>query len=138
MTNLNLAMGLRGAYMAMHRKTNTALLKLGITADQFVIMVILDESPGVIQQELVKLANSDPNTMRAMLLILEKKELIERKKHPNDGRAFQVYLTAKGAQLFQKLLNTLRPLRNKMLSLFNEKEFNDFYFFLKRMSDELI
>lgn len=131
-------MGLRGAYMAMHRKTNTALHKLGITADQFVIMVILDESPGVIQQELVKLANSDPNTMRAMLLILEKKELIERKKHPNDGRAFQVFLTAKGAKLFQKLLKALRPVRDKMLSLYNEKEFNDFYFFLKRMSDELI
>jgi len=38
----------------------------GITADQVVCPLILDEVNGIIQKDLVQQAASDPNTMRVM------------------------------------------------------------------------
>ena len=66
-------MNLRAAYLSMHRQTNAHLARFGVTADQFVCLLILAEEDGIIQQELVKRATSDPNTIRAMLVLLEKR-----------------------------------------------------------------
>lgn len=137
MTSHNIAMALRSAYLSMHRATNSVLSKHKVTADQFVCLVILSECIGLTQQELTKKANSDPNTIRAMLLLLQKRGLITRKDHPEDGRAFIVALTKKGRMLFDKLVEELKPVRNSMLTLFTEKETESFFHFLNRISQEL-
>ncbi|RPI00517.1 MAG: MarR family transcriptional regulator, partial [Calditrichaeota bacterium] len=72
----NIAMVLRAAYLSMHRQTNTFLSKSGVTADQFVCLVILDDEDGITQQELATRATSDPNTISAMLALLEKQNLV--------------------------------------------------------------
>jgi DNA-binding MarR family transcriptional regulator len=102
-----------------------------------VCLVILSESIGLTQQELTKKANSDPNTIRAMLLLLLKRGLITRKDHPEDGRAFIVALTKKGRTLFDKLVEELKPVRESMLTLFTEKETESLFHFLNRISQEL-
>ncbi len=137
MTSHNIAMALRSAYLSMHRATNSVLYKHKVTADQFVCLVILSESIGLTQQELTKKANSDPNTIRAMLLLLLKRGLITRKDHPEDGRAFIVALTKKGRTLFDKLVEELKPVRESMLTLFTEKETESLFHFLNRISQEL-
>ncbi|MFA7419607.1 MAG: MarR family transcriptional regulator [Melioribacteraceae bacterium] len=137
MTSHNIAMALRSAYLSMHRATNSVLSKHKVTADQFVCLVILSESFGLTQQELTKKANSDPNTIRAMLLLLQKRGLITRKDHPEDGRAFIVALTKKGRMLFDKLVEELKPVRDSMLTLFTEEETESLFHFLNRISQEL-
>lgn len=122
MDTQNLAMALRSAYLAVHRRTNAALHEYGVTADQFVCLVILDELNGLTQQELAGRAMSDPNTIRAMLLLLERKGLIVRTRHPNDKRAHCVSMTGKGRVVFRKLVRVLRPVRRQMLDPFSEKE----------------
>ncbi len=133
----NIAMALREAYLTMHRQTNVYILKYGITADQFVCMSILNEHHDITQQELVRHATSDPNTIRAMLLLLEKRELVKRVDHPNDGRAWVVSLTKKGKQLYKKLDEELIPVRQKMLSMFSMKELKSMYESLNIISREL-
>ena len=134
MTSHNIAMALRSAYLSMHRATNSVLSKHKVTADQFVCLVILSESIGLTQQELTKKANSDPNTIRAMLLLLQKRGLITRKDHPEDGRAFIVALTKKGRMLFDKLVEELKPVRDSMLTIFTDKETESLFHFLDRIS----
>ncbi len=130
-------MALREAYLTMHRQTNVYILKYGITADQFVCLSILNEHQDITQQELVRHATSDPNTIRAMLLLLEKRELVKRVDHPNDGRAWVVSLTKKGKQLYKKLDEELIPVRQKMLSMFSMKEMKSLYETLNIISREL-
>jgi len=101
----------------MHRQTSLHLSPHGITADQFVCLAILNEEDGITQNELVKRATSDPNTMRAMLMLLEKRELLERHQHPTDGRARLVNLTPKGRQLFQVLLKAVKPVHVELLTV---------------------
>lgn len=113
---------LRRAYLALHRQTNDCFARDGVTADQFVLLAALAESDAVTQQELVRRISSDPNTVRAMLLLLEGRGLVVRERHPIDGRARCVTLTVKGRRVFQKLLTKSEHLRVRLLSAFQPDE----------------
>src|SRR3954451_5395534 len=95
----DLAKRLRAAYLALHRRTNAALSESGVTADQFVLLTALAEGDGVTQKDLVGRTGSDPNTMSEMLARLEKKGVVARERHSEDGRARIVTLTRRGRQV---------------------------------------
>src|SRR5579884_1724944 len=117
-----LARALRAAYLALHRQTNNCFAKDGVTADQFVLLAALDEADAMTQQELVRRVGSDPNTVRAILLLLEDRRLIARQRHPSDGRARCVVLTGKGRRVFRRLWTKSEPLRERLLAAFQPDE----------------
>ena len=80
----DLAMALRLAYLTMHRRTDALTARCGVTADQFVVLRALAETGVLSQRELTDRTGSDRNTLRAMLVLLEERELIERSSHPKD------------------------------------------------------
>ncbi len=133
-TGHDIAMGLRAAYWSMHRQSNAHLARCGVTADQFVILSLLSEQDGITQQELVRQASSDPNTVRAMLLLMEKRGVVARGRHPTDGRARRVILTRKGRQTYDKLLAEIKPLQKRLSALFRAKEAETLVLFLSRIS----
>ena len=92
----NLALGLRAAYLTMHRRANAVFTRFGLTADQFVLLTALAGGDGVTQKELARRTHSDPNTMSEMLGRLERRGLILRERHADDGRALRVSLTEAG------------------------------------------
>src|SRR5262245_65280682 len=116
------ARALRTAYLALHRQTNACFAKDGVTADQFVLLSALADADGVTQQDLVRRVGSDPNTVRAILLLLEGRGLVAREPHPADGRARCVTLTAKGRQVFKQLWAKSEPLRARLLGAFRPSE----------------
>ena len=65
-------MGLRAAYLTMHRRANAEFARFGLTADQFVLLTALAEADGVTQKELARRTASDANTMSEMLGRLER------------------------------------------------------------------
>jgi DNA-binding MarR family transcriptional regulator len=130
-------MGLRAAYLVMHRQTNAVLTRHGETADQFVLLGLLADQDGITQQELVRRASSDPNTIRAMLVLLEERGLVARDGHPTDGRARSVTLTRKGRQTYERLLADTEPLRERLLAVFQPKEADTLIEFLARISEAM-
>ncbi len=110
----DLAMGLRVAYLALHRRTNADLAFLGVTADQFVLLTSLAGGEGVTQKELVRRTGSDPNTISEMLARLEDKGMVERRQHANDGRAKSVFLTRRGRQVQRILWEQSATLRAEL------------------------
>ncbi|MDP2897807.1 MAG: MarR family transcriptional regulator [bacterium] len=133
-TGHDIAMGLRAAYWSMHRQTNAHLAERAATADQFVLLSLLVEQDGITQQELVRRASSDPNTIRAMLVLLEKRGLVARGQHPTDGRARRVTLARKGRQTHDKLLAQIKPLQKQLSALFRDEETDTLVGFLGRIS----
>ena len=121
-TGHDIAMALRAAYLSMHRQTNSHLAQFGMTADQFVLLALLSEEDGITQQQLAHRATSDPNTIRAMLVLLEKRGLIKRRQHPTDGRALRITITRKGRQDYANLSKAIRPLQNLLSSPFQAME----------------
>jgi DNA-binding MarR family transcriptional regulator len=111
-----LAIALRAAYWAMHRRTNALLAPHGVTADQFVLLARLAQEDGVTQQELARRASTDANTIRPMLLLLQKRGLIERRSRASDRRALSVLLTSAGRRKFHIMLKATEACREQMLA----------------------
>jgi DNA-binding MarR family transcriptional regulator len=136
-TGHEIAMGLRAAYWVMHRQTDACFARHGVTANQFVLLALLAEDDGITQQQLVQKASSDPNTVRAMLVLLESRGLVSREQHPNDGRARNVTLTHKGRQTYNRLVKESEPLREQLLAVFLPEQADALVGFLNRISDAM-
>ena len=110
------------AYWALHRRTDESLIKRGVTANQFVLLALLMEEDGITQQDLVLRASSDPSTIRAMLVLLEKKGLVVRNQHAKDGRALSVTLTHKGRRAYKQMWLDTQSVRQRLLAVLEPKE----------------
>ena len=103
-TGSELPIALRAAYLALHRRSEARFAPHGVTADQFVLLATLARGgEALTQRELARRMSSDPSTVRAMLVLLERRGLVERDAHPTDARARTVALTAKGGRAFRRL-----------------------------------
>jgi DNA-binding MarR family transcriptional regulator len=133
-TGHDIAMALRAAYLTFHRQADAHFARHGVTADQFVLLAALADGDAVTQQDLVRRVSSDPNTVRAMLLLLEDRGLVARLRHPTDGRARSVTLTARGRRAYAKLRAGSEPLRARLVAAFWPREATAFLGFLSRVA----
>lgn len=117
-----LPLALRAAYMALHRRTEAAFAPHGVTADQFVLLLALQDSRTLTQRELADRISSDPSTVRAMLVLLEKNGLIRRVSHPTDSRAKSVELTVSGKRKLRKLWKEGQAIRDEMYGAMTPEE----------------
>jgi DNA-binding MarR family transcriptional regulator len=115
-TGHEIAMALRAAYLALHRRSDAQFARHGVTADQFVILSALADGDAVTQRQLARRTLSDPNTVRAMLLLLEKRGLICRDQHPTDARARTTALTPKGRRVHRALWSAGDRVRARLLA----------------------
>src|SRR5262245_45763208 len=105
-----LGMWLRKAYLSFHRRANSRMLKHGITADQFVLLSVLAREEGITQITIVERTASDPNTVAAILRLLEHRGLVRREAHAADRRARCVFLTAEGKRVQRQAARESQPL----------------------------
>lgn len=129
---------LRAAYLALHRRSDAAFAPHGVTADQFVLLATLARGgEALTQRELARRMSSDPSTVRAMLVLLAARGLVERDTHPTDARARTVALTAKGLREFRRLWTAGEPIRARMLGALRPGEAETFVRILGRVAEAL-
>ncbi|MBN2477200.1 MAG: MarR family transcriptional regulator [Pirellulales bacterium] len=121
-----IAMAIRRAYLSMHRQADAILAPYGVTANQYVILALLAERDQVPQRDLVERAASDPNTIRPVLMTLERKGLVTRKRDPNDGRARCVGLSKKGRRVFEQLQRDSQPFRDRLMAALDPEDAGSF------------
>lgn len=109
---------IRRAYLSMQRCADAVFSPRKITTDQFSLLWILWRREGIRQNELADELYTDPNTVTAMLVRLEKRGLIRREVCAQDGRARRVSLTPAGRRLTSRLSEDWEPLRQKLRNLF--------------------
>ena len=90
------ALMLRKAYLTFHRRVNARVHRSEVTADQFVVLTELLREEGIAQVTIVERTGSDPNTIAALLRLLERRGLVRREVHAQDARARCVFLTPEG------------------------------------------
>ena len=132
-----LPLQLRAAYLALHRCSDMQFAKLGVTADQFVLLATLARGQALTQRELAARMPSDPSTVRAMLVLLEERGLVSRNGHPTDGRARTVALTAAGRRKFRQAFATGQSIRDQMVSALSAAETKLLVDLLGRVSKSL-
>jgi DNA-binding MarR family transcriptional regulator len=89
-------------WRASHTRTAHALESIDLTPALFGILNFLGASDGAIQQEIGSAMGIDPSTMVALVDELERAGLAKRRPHPNDRRAREVVITAKGRRILER------------------------------------
>jgi DNA-binding MarR family transcriptional regulator len=74
-----------------------------LTPQQFGLLAFLWQEDGLSQAELSARSQIDRTTMGGIIDRLEKEGLIERRHHPEDRRAYQVFLTDRSKALEDEL-----------------------------------
>jgi DNA-binding MarR family transcriptional regulator len=128
---------LRAAYLAMHRRCEARFADQGVTADQFVLLATLAGGHALTQRELARRIPSDPSTVRAMLVLLERSGFVKRNVHPTDSRARNVALTAAGKRKFRQLWKAGKSIRAKIYGSFDPCEAEMLASLLVRVAEAL-
>jgi DNA-binding MarR family transcriptional regulator len=138
-TGRDLAIALRAAYLALHRRSEARFGPHGVTADQFVLLATLARGGHALTQRLLaRQMSSDPSTVRAMLVLLERRGLVERESHPADARARTVALTADGMRTYRRLWAAGKPIRAQMLGALQPGEAETLARLLGQVAEALI
>lgn len=132
-----LPLALRTAYLTLHRRSDTVFVEYGITADQFVLLATLARGQAMTQRELAARMPSDPSTVRAMLVLLEKQGLVTRDAHPTDARARMVSLTKTGVRTYHQAFDAGQELRDQMTESLSTSETRNLLALLQRMTESL-
>ncbi len=136
-TQSELPLALRTAYMALHRRSDAVFGEQGVTADQFVLLATLSRGQALTQRELARRMPSDPSTVRAMLVLLEQRGLVQRDVHPTDSRARTVALSIEGKKKFRQLWTAGEPVRAQMVETLQPDEVETLVKLLMKVADSL-
>lgn len=90
------------------RRIRSVLTPLELTHAQFVLLASATwlgrDQQVVTQVQISDLAHTDPVMTSEVLRTLEKRELLERLPHPEDGRARKVVVTSAGKRLARRAM----------------------------------
>lgn len=77
--------------------------KYDLTAPQFALLAFLWQQDGLTQVELSEKGQIDRSTVGGLIDRLERAGLLERRQHPQDRRAYLIFLTEQGKAMEEPL-----------------------------------
>jgi DNA-binding MarR family transcriptional regulator len=110
---------MRRAFLSICRCGDTLFSPYGVTTDQYSLIRAVQREPGIRQADLGSVIFAEPNTVTAMVTLLEKRGILRRRPSPTDRRAKLVYLTARGEMVMQRLANDWLPMRKILIECFS-------------------
>jgi len=97
-------------------------MEAGLSPEQYFLIWRLHERDGRVQGELVDPLMDDRPNITRLLDALQKKGLVERRRDPEDGRRWRVFLTGEGKALMERLLPEVIALRYQLLGDVSEAD----------------
>lgn len=93
-----------------------------ITIDQWLILKVLMDHPGIMQQEVAEMVFKDNASVTRIIDILEKSKYLRKKTNPNDRRKFILKITPSGERVIQEVQKIVLENRAMALSGISEKD----------------
>lgn len=104
-----------------------------LTPPQFALLAFLWQQDGLTQVELSEKGQIDRSTVGGLIDRLERNCLLERRQHPQDRRAYKIYLTEQGKAMESTLSGCAERALKRLTSGLNENELSE----LRRMLEIL-
>ena len=106
------------------RRTSLAVIEVfmqrmapfGLKPVDFSVLSLVAHNPGITSRQLCNTLGILPPNLVGMVGALEKRDLIERKPHPRDGRAMGLHLTTAGEKLMRQAEPTAAKLEAEVAS----------------------
>jgi len=133
----SLGFALHRTYMRMKVVSARRLRPHGLTPDQFAVLAILWDNPGLSQGEIAKLLIKDAPNVTRIVDRLVIKGLVERRGNPADRRAYRIYPTRSGRSLHRTLGPKVLDLRAEMFQSLTDKEQASMRKLLDKLFDSL-
>ena len=89
--------------LSLRRAFDRRAAPLGVTRAQWRVLAWLGREPGLRQVELADHLDVEPITLCRIVDRLEEAGLVERRRDPDDRRAWRLHLTTKGEPLLDEL-----------------------------------
>lgn len=105
----------------------------GLTPQQFCLLRFLWEEDGISQIELSTRSQIDRTTIGGLIDRLEQSGLLKRLPHPDDRRAYRIYLTAEGQRLEETLAPLAEELHRIILAPLNQHEIDALTTMLRKL-----
>jgi MarR family transcriptional regulator, lower aerobic nicotinate degradation pathway regulator len=102
-------------WRATHTRTAEALGSIGLTPALFALLNVLGARDGAIQQQLSADMGMDPSAMVKLINELETAGLAERRRRPNDRRAWEVAITPKGRRTLEQARQLVLRVEDEVL-----------------------
>ncbi|MHB8643820.1 MAG: MarR family winged helix-turn-helix transcriptional regulator [Gaiellaceae bacterium] len=120
---------------AAKERSLAAYEEAGFSPYHHAVLALLDEGSRETQGAVADALGYDRGMLVGILDELEQKNLIERKRDPNDRRRHVVRLTADGKRALGKLRAISRRLENEFFAPLDEDERRQMYELMQRLAD---
>ena len=110
---------------------------LGVTGQQWRVLVVLARNPGAKQGQIADLIEVEPITLSRMVDRLQEAGLVERHADPADRRAWCLHLTDKAIPLVDQMRVNADTILQGALIGFSDAERNSFANFIERFRENL-
>jgi len=110
-----------------------ALAPLGIHPRQFGLLSLLIEEDGLSQHQLAGPLNVHRNVMVGLVDGLERRGLVERRRHPSDRRAHALHVLPAGRDLHAEAQSLVNDFEARLLGGLEPDEAQTFVTLLKRV-----
>lgn len=118
-SSLHVVRRLRRTFLSICRCGDILFSPYRLTTDQYALMRAVQRNPGIRQTDMTDQIFAEPNTITAMVKLLEKRGILRRKICPVDGRVRLLYLTAHGNTVLQRLSEDWTPMRHVLRDCFS-------------------
>jgi DNA-binding MarR family transcriptional regulator len=99
----------------------------------FSVLSLITHNPGITSKQLCNTLGIQAPNLVSMVNALEKRELIKRLPHPNDGRAMGLHLTEVGHSMMRKAEKTAARLEQDVTTQLNADERKTLMALLKKI-----
>lgn len=106
----------------MRRRFDVRARAIGVTRAQWHVLTKLARVEGINQGGLADLLEVEPITLCRMIDRLEEAALVERRRDPNDRRAWRIFLTDKARPMIKQLHVVADGLFNDALAGLSERQ----------------
>ena len=118
---------------ALDSISNIEFKEFDLTKGQYLYLVRICESPGIIQEKLAELIKVDRATAARAIKKLEIKGFIEKRDDENNKKIKKLYPTKKGNHIYPFILREHTYSNNVALTGLSEKEVETIFHLLQRV-----
>lgn len=124
---------LRRAYLMVSRKFAGPMARADLRPAEFAVLALLRDNAGSSQRSVASALAIDPPNMANLLDRLEKRNLVQRPRNPDDERARQLALTPDGLSLIQRTYEAVERQEKRALGVLTTQEQNQLMTLLRKL-----
>lgn len=117
---------LKAIFLHIDNAEKAFLNQFKLSVPRFYLLMHIYNHPGINYIELSDLMLCTKSNTTRIVRSSQKKGLIDRRNHPDDGRSFQLFLTEAGIALFEQVYPKYVAHIQKLMSHFDEEEIRQY------------